>query len=356
MKWLDEHMKNDIHLSSSNNWQYDNKMNWSVSYWQNVARRVLLSEIYPRLKEAGNTTLALQLANYASNRILQISPLYEAYHYGWNDENDRESYTVVLPFDSYRKEWSGRNYFDYCSQFFEEITSVSADEAERYAENIENPVSSLDQFLNERGYVDSDYIDDIVGTLYLREMKYDKASQWLAKVSEDYQSRTNLAKEGYFRLDPFQYQFEKMHYISDSKDFKLKYAQEMCRLQELMNSDAEPNRKAKAEIRYAIGLRNSFGRCWYLTQYGYILGYHYGRWYPSNNRIGFEDNSFAQQAYDVADQLMNEAIAHFTDAEQAAQAQLEMMNFATVMKNYPNSKAALYVKTRCDNYYDYGFQ
>ncbi|MBD5269531.1 MAG: hypothetical protein HDS43_02775 [Bacteroides sp.] len=53
---------------------------------------------------------------------------------------------------------------------------------------------------------------------------------------------------------------------------------------------------------------------------------------------------------------MDEAIAEFTEPEKAAQAQLEMMNYATLMKQYPNTKAAARIRSRCDNYNDYALQ
>lgn len=360
--WLDEQMKIDVKLNPDNDWQYNNKLNWRVCYWQDVARKVLLGVVCPKMKQAGNHTLAIQLANYASNRIYQLAPLYKAYHYGYDDPDDKDSYDVILPFDEYRKNWSGRNYFDYQNQFFEFIYNSSADDAAKYAQRIKNPASELDKFLNERSYVDTDYIYDIVGTLYMREMNYEKATDWLSKVSSDYQQRMNIAKEGYFRLDPFRYQSDKKHFISDSNDYKLRFAQEMARLDKMINSDAEPNRKAESKIRYAIGLRNSFGRCWYLTTYGYNMGLtnggesHYWEWHTSSDRNGFKDNSYAQQAYKKVDALMEEAIAEFTDSEKAALAQLEMMNYATLMKRYPTTKAAAYIHSRCDNYYDYALQ
>lgn len=362
LKWLDAQMEEDVNLSPDNNWQYDNKLNWRVCYWQDVARKVLLGVVCPKMKKAGNQTLALQLANYASNRIYQLAPMYEAYHFGNDDPNDKESYTVILPFDEYRDSWSGRNDFDYQNQFFESIYGSKANEAARYAQRITKPETELDKFLNERSYVERDYIYDIVGTLYLREMNYEMASEWLAKVSTDYQSRTNIAKDGYFRLDPFRYQCDKKHFISDSSDYKLKFAQEMARLDKMISSDAEPNRKAEAKIRYAIGLRNSFGKCWYLTTYGYNMGYTTDedwrdwKWHTSSDREGFKDNDYAQWAYKRVDSMMSEAIAEFTDSEKAAQAQLEMMNYATLMKHYPATKAAAQVRSRCDNYYDYALQ
>lgn len=362
LKWLDAQMEEDVNLNPSSNWQYNNKLNWRVCYWQDVARKVLLGAVCPKMKQSGNQTLALQLANYASNRIYQLAPMYEAYHYGYDDSDDKEPYTVILPFDEYRKSWPGNNYFDYQSQFFESIYSSKAHDAAQYAQKITKPETELDKFLNERSYVDTDYIYDIVGTLYLREMNYEKASYWLAKVSANYQGRTNIAKDGYFKLDPFRYQCDKKHFISDSSDYKLKFAQEMARLDKMINSDTELNRKAEAKIRYAIGLRNSFGKCWYLTTYGYNMGYttdedwREWEWHTSSDREGFKDNDYAQRAYKRVDTLMDEAIAEFTDPEKAAQAQLEMMNYATLMRQYPNTKSAAQIRSRCDNYYDYALQ
>lgn len=355
IKWLDECLQRDVKLNAANNWQSINKMNWPFYYWQDVARKVLLGEVCPRIEKAGNITLALQLANYASNRILQLAPWIEAEHYGWNDKIDSKSYTIIMPINEYRKKWTDFNWLDFHNQFFEWINGVSADEAAKYAKKIIKPETELDKFLNARSYVDNDYIFEIVGTLFLREMNYDKAVEWLSKVSKDYQNRTNIAKEGYFKLDPFQYQFDKKKYISDSNDYKLRFAQEMLALERMMNYDTESNRKANAKIRYAIGLRNSFGNCWYLTTYGYNMGWS-GKWHTSSDRESFNDNPYAQRAYKKIDALMEEAIAGFTDPEQAAQAQLEMMNYATLVERYPSTMAARQICGRCDNYYDYSLQ
>ncbi|MDE5858698.1 MAG: hypothetical protein K2H32_10150 [Muribaculaceae bacterium] len=360
--WLDEQMDKDVSLNPDNEWQYNNKLNWRVSYLQDVARKVLLGVVCPKMKQVGNTTLALQLANYASNRVHQLFPLFKAYHYGYDDPDDRDSYYVILTFDEYRKKWPGHNYFDWQNQFFELIYNSSADDAAKYAQKIKNPVSKLDRFLNERSYVDSDYIYDIVGTLYLREMNYKKAIEWLSNVSSDYQQRMNIAKDGYFTLDPFRFQSDKKHFISDSNNYKLRFAQEMAQLDIIANSDVDSNRKAESKIRYAIGLRNSYGKCWYLTAYGYNMGLTYDEywrnweWHTSSNRKGFKDHNYAQQAYKKVDALLNEAISEFTDPEKAAQAQLEMMNYATLMKQFPNTKAAEHVRTRCDRYYDYALE
>ncbi len=105
-----------------------------------------------------------------------------------------------------------------------------------------------------------------------------------------------------------------------------------------------------------------FGKCWYLTGYGYKLGYELGddyrywKWFTSIDRESFKENLFAQKAYKKVDSLMKQALSEFTDTEQAAKAHLEMMNFKTLMSKYPDSKAAASIRGRCDNYYDYALQ
>lgn len=362
LKWLDERMAENVNPDSATGWQYANKMNWPTFYWQNVARKVLLGEVCPKMLKSGNPALALQLANYASNRIYQLSPMYSAYHYGYDDPVDKESYSVVLPFDEYRKTWSGTNYFDYSNQFFEVINGIRANDAAVYADRIAHPKTDLDKFLNQRSYVDTDYIYEIVGTLYLREMNYPKASAWLSKVSADYQKRTNLAKAGYFKLDPFRYQSDRKQFINDNRNYKLRFANEMARLEGVMRANGNPDGKAEAKIRYAIGLRNSFGRCWYLTDYSYNFGYgpdedpDTWRMYTSSDRGGSRENAYAQKAYRRVDALMKEAVREFADPEKAARAQLEMKNYATLMQKYPRTRAATQIRGRCDNYRDYALQ
>lgn len=362
LQWIDSQMKADLPAYFSDGWQYDNKLNLPVYYWQDVIRRVLLAEVCPGLIKSGNIPLALQLANYASNRILELSPIIKEYGIVWDEDGNRENYSVLMAIEKFRSEWEDKNFLDYSNQFFEFINKVSAKDAASYAERIINPRSDLDKFLNERSYTDYDYICEIVGTLYLREMNYDKAVEWLSKVSSSYQGQTNLAKEGYFKLDPFLVQFDKKQYIPNSSDYKLRFAQEMSQLERMIHSDAEPNRKANAKIRYAIGLRNSFGSCWYLTQY------HFGScsfkaengelvWavHPED-RDSFHFNPFATKAYKKVDKLFAEALKDFTDPEQAAYTYMEMMNFKSLMSLYPSSKAAAMIRGRCDSYHDYALQ
>ena len=60
---------------------------------------------------------------------------------------------------------------------------------------VRKPVSELDRYLNTRGYIGSDYLNDIVGTQCLRNMRYKEAVEYLGAVSKAYQKHLNVYME-----------------------------------------------------------------------------------------------------------------------------------------------------------------
>ena len=115
---------------------------------------------------------------------------------------------------------------------------------------------------------------------------------------------------------------------------------------EVVISADNPDLRANAMIRYAAGLRNSFGRCWALTQY----------FASEDSRSGFNyrfNSSWARKAYTKADRLVVRALREFKSPELAAQAHLKLKNFKTVVRDYPHTRAARLVHQQCDRYYDY---
>ena len=72
-----------------------------------------------------------------------------------------------------------------------------------YTEVALRPQTDFQRFLNAHSYIDSDYLNEMIGTHCLREMRYADAEHYLAKVSPDYFVRTNVHKCGYLNRDPF---------------------------------------------------------------------------------------------------------------------------------------------------------
>lgn len=75
-----------------------------------MMRRILLAEVCPRMIKSGKTTRALQLANMADNRLLNIVNRHEICD--WMDDKVVHSYTM----SSYRYS-TNFNPHDYSNSF-----------------------------------------------------------------------------------------------------------------------------------------------------------------------------------------------------------------------------------------------
>lgn len=313
----------------------------SFYYWNDMMRRIVLAEICPRMIEAGKTTRALQLANMADNRLLGLVDRQVLYSTETDSEGNCLFKQSVVPMQQYR--YSGEfNSYDYSNHFFEMIDSLGADAAIRYVRQVEKPASRFDRFLNARGYTGSDYLNDIAGTQCLRHMRYGEATEYLGAVNEAYKHHLNVES----KYDPFAIKQQRSEHPDD---FKFAFAREMLSLEQSIKTTREPNRKARLMVRYAIGLRNSFDRCWSLTQY-YRGESYWGQVCPKRD---WEHDPYTRAARRKVESTINEAVALITDDETRADIEYELCNFSTVAHRYPNTEKGRLVRGRCDNLADY---
>lgn len=256
LKWLDGKICNNINKDVRDEVVSGYKLfsNESFYYWNDMLRRILLAEVCPRMIKVGKTTKALQLANMADNRLFGLINKREGRFYtgdyGWKIYDSMTEYRYSESFNS----------IDYSNHFFEMIDSIGVNNVIEYVQNVHNPQTQFDRFLNNRGYTGSDYLNDIVGTQYLRNMRYGEAVKYLSKVSKAYEYHHNV----YIDHDPFSMTNVR---VEQKSDFRYDFAKEMYRLEKAMSRASDPSQKAEIMLRYAIGLRNSFDNCWALTQY-----------------------------------------------------------------------------------------
>ena len=291
--------------------------NYSFFYYHDMMRKIILGEAAPKLTQAGRKTLALHLYNYADNMLLQ----------------------QVVPEDSHCFD----NYF-----FSAIYHDCSGKDIEAYITRTLHPSSQFERLLNKGSYLDYDYLYDIAGTVYLREQNYPKALECLSRVSNTYQARLHTAPN--MNQDPFcadmftGYMWGQHPYM----DYKYNFAREMCSLEQVMNNPKiDINRRATAQLRYAIGMRNSYFLAWPLTQYSYgtpSFAQSFKPWINSKR-----ENAILQK-YKA---LRTAAFAMFTDDESAAAAHYKFKNTYTVVTQYPHTHTAKYVREHCDTYYDY---
>lgn len=342
LQWLDQKIADNItpKVRKQTSEYYDLACNVSYYYWNDMMRRIILAEVCPRMIVSGKTIRALQLANMADNRLLGLVDC-KTYHKETHVKGRVEWVETTSSMSEFRRDknrWSP----DYSNSFFEMIDSVGIDKAIAYRNRIERPVDTFDRFLNGRGYVDMEYINDIVGTQCLRTMRYGDAVTYLGQIGRSLEGHLNT--EIYW--DPFSYERRD---IKDKSDFKYRFAREMCMLEQEMNKTTDPDRKAEAMIRYATGMRNSFDRCWPLTQY-----------YRGTSYLGqvqekrdWENEPEAIRAKKRSTELFKTACALFTDRELAAETLYEFNQYRTVAEKYPETEIGQYVCGHCDNLYDY---
>jgi hypothetical protein len=343
LKWLDSKIVNGItdEVRKETACGYKLFNCESYYYWNDMMRRILLAEICPRMIKAGKTTRALQLANMADNRLLGIVNKQELYD--WVKVKDDYEYKVaeIYTMSGYRYS-KNFNCHDYSNSFFEMIDSLGVNTAIKYVQNVRKPISEFDRYLNARGYIGSDYLNDIVGTQCLRNMRYKEAVEYLGAVGKAYKNHLNV----YIEYAPFSI---KMKRIKLKSEFRYDFACKMYSLEQSIDLTSEPNRKAQLLIEYATGLRNSFDLCWGLTQYYRGTSY----WGQVCEKRNWEKDEYTQTARSKAKQLIQLACDIVTNDEVAAEINYALCNYKTVADKYPKTKKGKLVIGQCDNLYDH---
>ena len=346
IKWLDSKIADNIDENVRKEVRTGYKLNNGESfyYWNDMLRRVILAEVCPRMLKAGRTTRALQLANMADNRLYNLVNKQDFYKTIGNQFDDDCIEVKGASMTQYRYADNKFNSHDYSNHFFEMIDSLGVNVAKRYLQNVMNPTSVYDRYLNARGYIGSDYLNDIVGTQCIREMRYGDAVKYLANVSEAYnQHHLNVIMQ----YDPFCVARE---FVESNFDTRYEFAKEMYSLEQAIKNEKDPNIKAQKMLKYSIGIRNSFDRCWPLTQY-----YRGSRYYGCviGDKRNWENDKYTTTAKKKAQQYAELACQTATDKEVAANIHYELCNFKTVAEKYPNTEKGTLVRGKCDKLIDY---
>lgn len=345
LRWLQGMLESHIDdetIAGTNDF-YGLKTCRSYYYWSDAMRCILLGTVCPKMMKAGKTTHALQLANMSSYSLLNA--LDSVGITSWDDDfiNEYGGMHITLTMEQFRH-GNFFNDYDYSCHFAQMMDTLSANELMDYARIAERPQTEFQRFLNRHSYIDLDYLNEIIGTHCLREMRYAEAERYFAKVSTDYFLRTNVYKCDYLNRDPFS---TKHRLWGHGVDAKLYFAKTMNRLEQDIAATADPNRKAMLMIDYGVGLRNSFDYCWALTHY------RYGCLWDIIDDYDWQEDEPCLNAMKRVETLFAEALSLFTNDEYAAQAQLMFCNYKMVREQYPKTQAGDIVRGRCDKYADY---
>lgn len=337
---VESNVTNDVRKSAGE--LYGLNLNISFYYWNDALRCILLGTVCPKMLEQGNTNLALRLTNMADYTLLNCTGLIYDDHW---DERRREFVLDSLTLEQYRVN-SQFNWYDYRNNFAGMMDSLSANQLADYVRSVERPQSAFERFLDAHAYTDLNFLNEILGTHFIREMRYAEAKKTFAKLSYTFYRQTNVYKEGFLDFDPFSHQRKAWSGVQDAK---YQFACQMCQYEDEISHAIDPNRRAIAMLRLATGLYNSSlrGRSFALSFYQ--SGYVFSSLNGSDGRNWEQTDVMCRRA----NELCQQALRLFTDDELAAEAQYELGNLYTVTSWYPETKTAQYVKAHCDCYWDY---
>lgn len=334
MKWLDGKIRDNItpEVRETVIGYYTMMYHHSFYYWNDMLRKVLAGIAAPRYLAAGKPERAFQVTNMADYRLVHLV--------GYCTTDDKgqpialEQLRTTAPY----------NALDYNTDWFHMADTVDVRSLVAYAQRMAHPQSEFDRFVGKHGYVSEAFVNEIIGTKYLRIERYDKAAEYFRKVPSSYFYRLNTCRRGCMQYDPF----DAEHRVKEVADYKYRFAVEMDFLQREMRTAADANRRAMMQLRYVIGLRNSRGKCWALTQYVKYNDedlYRINRWYIPPHPRQFED---------YCRRLERQAFVMITDRETEAQAHLMMHRYSRLRAEaFASTAAGRYVRTHCDTRHDY---
>ena len=285
-------------------------------YWNDAMRRILFKAVCPRMHEARKYVREIQLANMAENLLMKNK--------------------------------------GYAGEMFAIIDRLPYDVTRQYYTRIYQSLDEFDRWLNRQGKTDRNYWYDILATKCLRERRYASARYYLRKVPIEFQQRLNVYK--YMHRNPFSYDMETFPKdLSLAPDYKLHFAEAMLQYEHTMKHDRDPNKRAEAKIQYALGLRNSVHKCWFLTRHSSNGDYSYIRYavpeipYPDDSTL-YRHAEYLQ----LSDRLINEAILTYTDRDQAARQLRQFLYYRRLLTTFPDTPTAHELRARCDKWRDYG--
>ncbi|MCD8207403.1 MAG: hypothetical protein LUD72_05660 [Bacteroidales bacterium] len=308
LAWLDGKITGNLPAEAKGKAQYGHYRHMErmhIYYWDDVMRKIVLGVVVPLCFDSNYKTRALQYLNMADNCLF--------------------------------KKIGCTDLSEHSSDFYVNLDTLDVKYVIRLAERMEEPQNNLDRLLARNGNSDPQYLYDIIGTKLIRVRKYGDAIPYLRRVSDDFQK--SQAVYEYFDRDPF----SSSKAEAPDPRYKLHFAQEMYSLERKIATAKDPNDRAEAMLRYCRGRFSASGiRCWALRSYsrGVLI---------EEPKLA----NFKSQPDEEAEEMVTQALAMFTDHERGARACLDWNLYETAVTKYPDTEAAEYIRSHCDEICDY---
>ncbi len=172
---------------------------------------------------------------------------------------------------------------DYSSEYFWRIDEMPVEQLLAFQDYVNSePAAALDRWLIARLRRDNEFLNELIGTKYLRLAQWTNAINYLSKVSIEFVNKMNIvpfmARRDY-RIEVWR----KRQRIKDelqypgtakvSRNQKLEFAKEMANLEGgfgMLEGETLAKRAYALAVRYAQA--SYVGDAWYLTHYGKSVG------------------------------------------------------------------------------------
>lgn len=343
--------------------------------WVKRLQNIVYADLVPELWRKKDYTTAIMLCSYADN----IDGSWKRYTvYLFDERLYWCTPSISLTINDIRKSKKFSNPIDYSSLSFQMMGSLTSKElAAVYAKMMGH--TPLYDYLRKNIRTDSDYYNDLIGTLALREGDYARAEKYLSQVSDDYQQTMNVSY--YLTGDAFACYLSYAGYDDTPFDglrpwldkhadepaqtgAKLRFARKMLAYKHIINHGRTNDDRGLARIMYTIGRRNSFEEYWAITQYwrgtGVGLFRPYLTYYPDDDSDAVEYAYSFLYNYDTSDEYdrieaeynreIEAALAMLESDESKAKAEYILGNLKTVVARYGDTTTGRFVKTSCDRW------
>ena len=250
-------------MSGEMEWLYNQSMNHGdCDYrYREVMQRLVHKELAPAYQNDGNNNMSASL--YA-----MLDDYESRMNYG-------EQGNVDQTWNSHYSSWHGYN---------EELDKMSGDQLAAYAQWCQQrPADDMERFVKQHMNIDPTFFNDMVGTHYLGEGRFEKAIPYLKKVPVSFMEGQNISyylahrdftRPRWFGRQAFKesIQTDGAHLAKLSDNPKLRFCEEMVQLQKKY-----AKAKGADKQRLALQLATRFyqasyqGDCWYLCRYGHSI-------------------------------------------------------------------------------------
>ena len=244
-------------------------------HYLNILRVITLKYLEPHYSSNGNPNMALAILN--------------AYDEATNDPCNRDEISQN------RKGAPNTYNYDYNTHLFSYLDTTSITNVQNFLAFVKSGgKTELEKNLIKMGYVGESFMNELIGTKYIRISDYKNAIVYLQKVRPDFFKTQNIYE--YLTRNPFSehwitHKNERKYFgtynpaqIYAANPSKLQFCQIMCELEQKIAESTDPEEKAQLTYAFCVGKIQSFDHItWALTHYmqGYIYTVFDG-YYDSN--------------------------------------------------------------------------